>query len=247
MKQKIILTLSLLLLFGVGVTYSKTSKTSIVEENRAKKEKINLNLKDASVKQIFTLIEQQINNKFIYMSDQNFLQKKISISIYNQDLNQVLAVLKTKVSLDFKITKNGVLVKELIEITPKSTAKKNQENRKITGVVLDESNLPIPGASVFVAGTTIATSTDFDGKFTINVPANTTILSISYIGFETKEINIENQTEIKVMLFESASQLDEVVVVGYGTEQRRNVTGSVSSVKMKEIVSQPKANVTEML
>ncbi|WP_426091803.1 hypothetical protein [Flavobacterium sp. DSR3-2] len=83
MKQKIILTLFLLLLFGVGVTYSKTSSTSIVEENIAKKDKINLNLKDASVKQIFTLIEQQINSKFIYMSDQKFLQKKISITINN--------------------------------------------------------------------------------------------------------------------------------------------------------------------
>ena len=181
------------------------------------------------------------------MSDQNFLQKKISITINNQDLIQVLAVLKTKVSLDFKITKNGVLVKELIGTSLKSIPIKNQQNRKITGLVLDASNLPIPGASVFVAGTTIATTTDFDGKFTINVPANTKVLSVSYVGFETKEINIENKTEIKVMLSESASQLDEVLVVGYGTEQRRNITGSVSAVKMKEIVSQPKANVTEML
>ncbi|RTY94678.1 TonB-dependent receptor [Flavobacterium sp. GSN2] len=247
MKQKIILTVSLLLLFGNGISYSKTSNTHAIENIAVKKEQINLNLKDVSIKQTFTLIEQQINNKFIYMSDQNFLQKKISITINNQDLNQVLAVLKTKANIDFKVTKNGVLVKELIDITPKSIPKKNQQNRKITGLVLDESNLPIPGASVFVAGTTITATTDFDGKFTISVPANTTVLSVSYIGFETKEINIENQTEIKVMLSESASQLNEVVVMGYGTEQRRNVTGSVSSVKMKEIVSQPKANVTEML
>ena len=247
MKQKIILTLYLLLLFGTGVTYSNTSKTSIAEENIVKKTKINLNLKNASVKQIFTLIEQQINNKFIYMSDQNFLQKRISLTINNQDLNQVLAVLKNKVSLDFKITKNGVLVKELIEITPKSTAKKNQENRKITGVVLDESNLPIPGASIFVAATTIATSTDFDGKFTINVPVNTTILSVSYIGFETKEINIENQTEIKVMLFESASQLDEVVVIGYGTQRKTDLTGAVGSIKSRDLMQRPAINVEQSL
>ncbi|WP_426091804.1 SusC/RagA family TonB-linked outer membrane protein [Flavobacterium sp. DSR3-2] len=153
--------------------------------------------------------------------------------------------------LDFKITKNGVLVKELIGITPKSILKsipkKNQENRKITGVVLDESNLPIPGASVFVAGTTIATITDFDGKFTINVPANTTILSVSYVGFETKEINIENQTEIKVMLFESASQLDEVVVVGYGTQRKTDLTGAVGSIKSRDLMQRPAINVEQSL
>lgn len=237
MKQKIMLTASLLLLLSNGISFSNPSIMTAVEVNVVKKEKINLNLKDVSIKQTFTIIGRQINSKFIYRSDQNFLQKKISITINDQDLNQVLAVLKIKVSLDFKITKNGVLVKELIGVTTNSSVKKDQQNRKITGVVLDESNLPIPGASVFVAGTTIATTTDFEGKFSINVPENTMVLSVSYIGFETKIINIENQNEIKVMLSESASQLDEVVVVGYGTEQRRNVTGSLSSVNMKEIVS----------
>jgi TonB-linked SusC/RagA family outer membrane protein len=247
MKQKIILTLSLLLQFGIGTMYSNTSKTMTVIENIAKNEKINLNVKDVSIKQIFTQIEQQIDNKFIYMSDQKFLQKRISVTIKNQDLSQALAVLKTKVNLDFKITNNGVLVKELSQITQKNTQKKSQETRKVTGVVLDGSNLPVPGASVFVAGTTIETTTNFEGKFTLEVPANTTTLSIGYVGFDTKEINIENKSEIIVMLSEAASQLDEVLVVGYGTEKRRNVTASISTVKMKDIVSQPKANVVEML
>ena len=243
MKQKIILTLSLCLQLGIGTIYSNTPIMNEAVENIAANEKINLNLKDVSIKQIFSLIEQQIDKKFIYMSDQKFLQEKISITTSNQDLNQVLAVLKTKVSLDFKITKNGILVKEL----GNSNQNKTQENRKIIGVVLDNSNLPIPGASVFAVGTAIATTTDFDGKFTINVPESASSLSISYMGFETKIINIENKTEIKVILSESTSQLDEVVVVGYGTEQRRNVTASISTVKMKDIKSQPKANVVEML
>jgi len=237
----------LLLQFSIGTTYSNTPKKPEVVEKIAKNEKISLNLKDVSIQKIFTLIEQQINNKFIYMSDQKFLQKKISITINNQDLNQVLTVLKTKVNLDFKITKNGILVKELSKTIQKTTQKKDQETRKIIGVVLDESNLPIPGASVFVAGTAIETLTDFDGKFTLNIPVDVTVLSVSYVGFETKEINIENKTEIKVMLSEAASQLDEVIVVGYGTEQKRNVTGSISSIKMKDIKSQPKSNVVEML
>lgn len=247
MKQKMMLTLSLLLLFGNGIVYSTTSKTTSNEVHVAKNEKINLSVKDVSIKQIFTKIEQQIDNRFIYMSDQKFLQKRISVTIKNQDLSQALAVLKTKINLDFKITSNGVLVKELSAIAQKITPSKKQEKRKVTGVVLDESNLPIPGASVFVAGTSVETTTDFEGKFTLDVPENTTTLSVSFVGFETKEVNIENKTEIRVMLSEAPSQLDEVLVVGYGTEQRRNVTASISTVKMKDIVSQPKANVVEML
>jgi TonB-linked SusC/RagA family outer membrane protein len=243
MKQKIILTLSLCLQLGIGTIYSNTPTKIEAVENVAESEKINLNIKDVSIKQVFSLIEQQIDKKFIYMSDQKFLQEKISITTNNQDLNQVLAVLKTKVSLDFKITKNGILVKEL----SKTTENKTQENRKIIGIVLDESNLPIPGASVFVGETEIATTTDFEGKFIINVPTNTLALSISYMGFETKAINIKNKTEIRVILIESAAQLDEVVVVGYGTEQRRNVTASISTVKMQDIKALPKANVAEML
>ncbi|MFV5695953.1 SusC/RagA family TonB-linked outer membrane protein [Flavobacterium sp. LB3P122] len=242
MKQKIILTLSLLLLFGIEVTYSNTSNKSIVEVNAAIKEKINLNLKDVSIKQTFILIERQINNKFIYMSDQNFLQKKISITINNQDLNQVLAVLKTKASLDFKITKSGVLVKEVIGITPKIIPKKDQENRKITGMVLDESNLPIPGASVFVAGTRIATTTDFDGKFTLNVPVDATILSISYVGFQTKEINIENKIEIKVVLNQDETSLKEVVVTALGIKREEKSLGYAAQSLGENAVKDAKSN-----
>lgn len=245
MKQKIILTF--LLLFGFVATYSNNSKAEKVQLSKEKNEKINLNIKEASVKETFILIEKQINNKFIYMSDQTFLQKKISITVSNQNLNQVLDALKAKVNLDFKITKKGILVKELIEISQKSTPTKNQETRKIIGLILDESNLPIPGASISLEGTSIVATTDFEGKFSIIVPSNSTFLTVTSVGFDSKIINIENKSEVKVILSESASQLDEVVVVGYGKEQRRNITGSISTVKMKDIKFQPKANVIEML
>ncbi|MFT5251621.1 MAG: TonB-dependent SusC/RagA subfamily outer membrane receptor, partial [Flavobacteriales bacterium] len=242
MKRKIILTLSLLLLFGNGITYSNTSKITTAKNSTNKVDKINLNLKDVSVKQVFVLIEQQINSKFIYMSDQGFLQNKVTIAVNNQDLNQVLAVLKTKVSVDFKVTKNGILVKELIGITPKSTPKKNQQNRKIAGLVLDESNLPIPGASVFVAGTNLSTATDFDGKFTISVPTNTKVLSVSYIGFQTKEINIENKTEIKVVLEQDETALKEVVVTALGIKREEKSLGYSAQSLSANAVTDAKSN-----
>ncbi|HEX9151683.1 MAG TPA: TonB-dependent receptor plug domain-containing protein, partial [Flavobacterium sp.] len=243
MKKQIIVTLSLLLQLGVWTTYSNTPKMLEVSENLPKNGIINLNLKNVSIKKIFNLIEQQTNNKFIYMSDQKFLENKITIAVNNQDLVQVLDVLKTKANIDFKITKNGILVKELIPVKQKYA----QDTRKITGTVLDQANAPIPGASVFIAETKIETLTDSNGKFALNVPVDATVLSFSYMGFETKTVNIENKNQISVVLSEAASQLEEIVVVGYGTEKKRNITASISSVKMEQIKSQPKSNVVEML
>jgi TonB-linked SusC/RagA family outer membrane protein len=242
MKKKIIVALSLVLQLGVWTSYSHTPKTTEVAKNSPKNGTINLNLKNVSIKKIFNLIEQQTNNKFIYMSDQKFLENKITIAINNQDLDQVLEVLKTKTNLDFKITKDGILVKE-----GNSSKKYAQETRKITGTVLDQTNAPIPGAAVFIAGTKIETLTDNNGKFALNVPVDATVLSFSYMGFETKTVNIENKNQISVVLAEAASQLEEIVVVGYGTEKKRNITASISSVKMEQIKSQPKSNVAEML
>lgn len=235
MRKKIIISLSLLLQFGSWIGYSNNSKAPIVLEKTSQSEQINLNLKDISIKKIFILIEQQTNSKFIYMSDQQFLQKKISIAVNNKNLDQVLTVLKTKANLDFKVTKSGVLVKELIAEKPKYT----EETRRINGLVLDESNFPIPGASVFVMGTKIATITDFDGKFTLNIPVNLTTLSVSYMGFETKEINIENKTEIKVQLSNTVSQLEEIVIVGYGKQKKTDATGALQIVDVSKLAQSP--------
>ena len=246
MKKKIIVTLSLLLQIGAWTSYSNTPKTLEVFENPSKRVRINLNLKDASIKKIFTLIEQQIDTRFIYMSDKNFLKNKISIAVNNQNLDHVLDVLKEKGNLDFKITKNGILVKELSpipqKIIQKIIQKKNQETRKITGVVLDESNLPIPAASVFVVGTTIETTTDFDGKFTLNVPENATILSVSYMGFDTKEINIENKTEIKVVLSQNETALKEVVVTALGIKREEKSLGYAAQSLGENAVKDAKSN-----
>ena len=109
----------------------------------------------------------------------------------------------------------------------------------ITGTVTDEAGLPLPGASVVVKGTTNGTQTDFDGNFSIEVASGDAVLTISYIGYEAKEISVGNQEIIDVVLSESASALDEVVVVGYGTQKSRKVTTAVSKVTGEEIAEQP--------
>jgi TonB-linked SusC/RagA family outer membrane protein len=120
--------------------------------------------------------------------------------------------------------------------------------QKVTGVVVDDTNIPIPGANVVVKGTTNGVITDMDGKFTIT-PGNASkdVLTFSFIGFETKEIKINGQKVINVQLLSSTLQIEEVVAVGYGTVKRRDVTGSVSSIKGEQLTAIPVPNVASAL
>lgn len=104
----------------------------------------------------------------------------------------------------------------------------------ITGTINDENGSPLPGASVVVKGTTNGTQTDFDGNFTLEAPSDGTLI-ISYIGYQTREVAINSQSSINVGLIVDASQLDEVVVVGYGTQKKGEVTAAISSIGAETI------------
>ncbi|SHJ39552.1 TonB-linked outer membrane protein, SusC/RagA family [Pseudozobellia thermophila] len=116
----------------------------------------------------------------------------------------------------------------------------------ITGTVVDSSGLPLPGANVIVKGTTVGTQTDFDGNFTLNAEEGS-ILVFSYIGFKNQEIKLTGQTTVNVTMVEDAAALEEVVVVGYGTQRKQDLTGAVSVVKVDEMAQQPSGQVTSQL
>jgi TonB-linked SusC/RagA family outer membrane protein len=109
----------------------------------------------------------------------------------------------------------------------------------VSGKVTDDQGAPIPGANILIKGTTIGTSTDSDGKFSISVPDADAVLVVSFIGFISKEVVVGNQTEINISLTSDIRQLSEVVVVGYGTQKKTSVTGAISSVSAEEISAQP--------
>ena len=117
-----------------------------------------------------------------------------------------------------------------------------QQTKQVTGVVYDEAGEPVIGANVVVKGTTNGNITDFDGKFVIeNVPENA-ILQVSYIGYTTQEIPVAGKTELKITLKEDSEQLEEVVVVGYGTQKKGEITSSVTSVKADDFNKIPVVN-----
>ncbi|HEY0743684.1 MAG TPA: TonB-dependent receptor [Chryseosolibacter sp.] len=118
---------------------------------------------------------------------------------------------------------------------------------QVNGRVTDEQSNPIPGANILIKGTTLGTSTDADGRFSLNVPDAGAVLVVSFIGYISKEVEVGAQTEVNIMLMSDVKQLSEVVVVGYGTQKKASVTGAISSVSAKEITAQPVVNVSQAL
>jgi len=110
------------------------------------------------------------------------------------------------------------------------------QEKIVTGTVTDESGIPLPGATVLLKGTTIGTSTDFDGKYEITLKDNVTTIVFSYVGFVTQEVLIQGKSTINVSLVTDNTSLDEVVVVGYGTQRKKDVAGAISTVKSEDLV-----------
>ncbi|MCD7926724.1 MAG: TonB-dependent receptor [Bacteroides sp.] len=119
--------------------------------------------------------------------------------------------------------------------------------RAIKGQILDETGESMIGVSVLVKGTTVGTVTDFDGNYTLEVPGGKGVLEISYIGYKTKEITIGNNSQINIKMEPDTQALDEVVVIGYGTVKKRDLTGAVASVKAEDITLNPGVNPMDAL
>lgn len=122
----------------------------------------------------------------------------------------------------------------------------SQDQQKITGLVLDQNGIPLAGASIVIKGTTQGTSTDFDGNFILNAPRDATTLTASYIGYANAEVPISN-SPITIKLQEDSSQLEEVVVVGYGTQNKSDVVNAVATTDIEKAILTPTADVNEML
>ena len=130
-------------------------------------------------------------------------------------------------------------------INPVSAQQKNdqQSNEKlIKGIVYDEQGVSLPGVNILINGTKIGTLTDVDGKFSISVPAGKTDLSFSYVGFLPQIVSISGKNQLKVQLLPDNKQLDEVIVVGYGTQKAKDLTGNISSVSARDFEKAPVTN-----
>jgi len=122
-----------------------------------------------------------------------------------------------------------------------------QTSRTITGTVTDETGAGLPGVTVVLKGTSTGTSTDENGKYTIVLPIGNGVIRFSFVGYTEQELAIDNQSTVNIKLVASSSALDDVVVVGYGTQRKEDLTGAVMSANIDAFRNQPNTNITQSL
>lgn len=204
---------------------------------------------------VLTDLQKHYKVSFVYES--NVIEnKKVVIQVkYEENIESTLNEVLSTVNLKFKkINNHSYVISPLKSAEPSTPARqKKRDNRndsdlefvvralQVSGQVLDETDSPLPGVNVIEKGTSNGTTTNVDGKFVINVADEKSVLLFSFIGYETQEVTVGNQTIVSVKLLVKVESLGEVVVVGYGVQKKANVTGAVGSVDAKEI---EKLNVT---
>ena len=210
---------------------------------------ISLDLKNEKIVKILDEIEAVTEFKFMYRLDIYDFEKKISIRVENEPIKNVLDQI-FEYQIDYDILDKKVLLKRK---APKVVAKVSQptntvaQQKSINGVVRDEDGNPLPGATVVEKGTLNGTSTDFDGNFSLVLENDQSSIEISYVGYQTQTVLVGEKEDFFITLVAGASNLDEIVVTGYTSTIKRNLTGAVSTIKTEDLQLSTSANLTKGL
>ena len=193
--------------------------------------RVSLNMQDATIEEILNTIEQESEFFFLYNNKLINVDNKTSVNVDSQPVQLVLNELFAHTDIIYRIEDRQIILtkKEFI-----ANERKQQDKRKITGVVVDETGEPVIGASVLERGTSNGAITGIDGDFSLDVSENAE-LQVSYIGYITQIVGTVNRTTIRIIMTEDYQLLDEVVVVGYGQQKKVSITGAVGGIKNESI------------
>lgn len=200
-------------------------------------QKVSLDLKNVEIQTVLKEIRKQTGYLFFYKSEELKNTGKFSINVSNTEISDLMTKILEKTSLSFQIIDRTIILKRKPEM--KINDQIDNLAIDISGTVTDENGRPLGGATVTVKGTTSGTSTDVNGRFTLkNVSTDATII-VSFVGYSTKSIQVQNRANLTIALELAINKLDETVIIGYGTTSKRYNTGSVSSITSDVIENQP--------
>ena len=213
--------------------------------------KISIQATNQNISTVLSEIEKNADVKFSYSPNLIRASRKVSISIADEKLSSVLDKLLTPQKIKYEIVGRQIILKrdlsESIKSTDLSPNVLSPAERLILGKVTDEKGEGLPGVNILEKGTTKGAISNGDGKFSISVSDEKSILIFSFVGHVTKEVVVGNRDNLAVVLDNDNKALDEVVVVGYGTQKKKDLTGAISSVAVKEIDKTPITRADQMI
>jgi TonB-dependent starch-binding outer membrane protein SusC len=205
--------------------------------------KISLNLNNSTIEQVLDKIESQSEFYFLYNQKLVDVSRKVDITADNKPIKDVLDNLFNGKDVEYL-----VLDRQIILSTKDEAGKMTEfQQVKVTGTVINNRNEPLPGVTVLVKGTTLGTLTDERGNYTLSNLTRGSVLTFSFIGMQTQEIPVGSNNMVNVTLLEESTKLDEVIVIGYGTQKKRDVSTSIASVSMENLKDKPVATFTQAM
>jgi TonB-linked SusC/RagA family outer membrane protein len=228
--------------------------------------KVSLMLKDATVREAINILEKQSNLKFFYRSDRFDAERKVTLD-FRGNLEEALQLILGE-EITYVVSGKHIILKkksmsetnrhdrteknhrDSLELqSSKSALNYNMESadREVGGIVTDEANVPLPGVNVVVKGTSIGTTTDQNGTYKINVSDISATLLFSFIGYATVEAPVRSHTTVDISLQPHSRTLNEIVVVGYGSVKKSDLTGAVSSISKKDLGDRQVSDIASLI
>lgn len=220
-----------------------------------KGERITLNFEGTTLKEAFEIIENKTPYNFFYNHRAVDVFRKINVKVSDVPIEVAIQALLRDANVSWRIKGAQIVLKKTRAPGPLDETEEDPDideasmvnlpaitysfltyDVTVSGRVTDDEGLPLPGVNVIIKGTTIGTTTDVDGRYTIDVAGENATLVFSFIGFTTQEVVVGNQTTIDISLVSDLVSLEEVVVVGYGTEQKKDLTSAVTTISNKQLL-----------
>lgn len=205
-----------------------------VSANGFSQNRISVKFQSVEMKRALSVIEKKSSYRFLYNQKLLSAFGRIQLEAQDEEVTSVLNRLFENSPVSYQVLANNLIVLKARNTTVIDV--------RVTGKVVSATNQPIPGVSVSLKGSSAGTSTDAEGNFAITVPDNSTLV-FSSVGFEPQEVPVNNRTSINIIMQESTGRsMDEVVVIGYGTASKRDLTGSIVKIAGKEVADKPNSN-----
>ena len=205
---------------------------------------LSFSLNNESIEKVLDIIENETEFSFLILDKQLDLNKQVSIQTNRNSIEEVLDNLFKNTNIQYRVVDHQII---LMKKTSDSLSSIQQQSTKqIMGIVTDEQGEPIVGANIIEAGTTNGIISDVDGHFSLSISENATLV-ISCIGFIQQRIVVGNRSDFQIILQEDSQSLEEVVVVGYGTVKKRDLTGAISRVSLDDIQHSTQGNILERM
>ena len=200
---------------------------------------ISLAANDKSIREVFGILEAETDYRFFYNDGLISVDKTVDLNVSDMGIDQILEELLESTGLGYRVLENNLIV-----VMPENEVQQNIVTGKVTDASSGEG---LPGVSIVVKGTAVGANTDLNGNYSIAISSADAVLTYSFIGYIPQEIPVGGRTIIDISLAVDVTALDEVVVVGYGTQRKSDITGTVTSLPKERLENAPNINVAQAI